>query len=85
MEKISMQVENAIKEAIKLEINGKNFFNHAAEITHNELGKKMFQRLADEEVKHLEAFSRLFTSILKEKDWKKYIRGEEAQRRISSD
>jgi len=77
MEKISKQVENAIKEAIKLEINGRNFFTHAAEITHNELGKKMFQRLADEEVKHLEVFSKLFTSVLKEKDWKKYVKGEE--------
>ncbi|UCC38207.1 MAG: ferritin family protein [Candidatus Aminicenantes bacterium] len=77
MEKISTQVESAIKEAIKLEIDGKNFFSHASEITHNELGKKMFQRLADEEVKHLEAFSKLFTSILKEKNWKKFIRGEE--------
>lgn len=77
MEKMSKQVENAIKEAIQLEINGKNFFTQAAESTHNELGKKMFQGLADAEVKHLEVFSQLFTSILKEKDWKKYIRGEE--------
>jgi rubrerythrin len=79
MEKISKQVENAIKEAIQLEINGKNFFAHAAEITHNELGKKMFQRLADEEVKHLEVFGKLFTSILKGKDWKKFVKREELE------
>ncbi len=77
MEEISKPVENAIKEAIRLEINGRNFFNHAAEITHNELGKKMFEKLAAEEMRHIEVFSELFTKILKEADWKKYVRDEE--------
>jgi rubrerythrin len=77
MDEISKQVENAIKEAIRLEINGRNFFNHAAEMTHNEHGKKMFQKLAEEEVKHIEVFSKLFTEVLKEADWKKYVRAEE--------
>jgi rubrerythrin len=77
LEEISKQIENAIKEAIRLEINGRNFFNHAAEMTHNELGKKMFQKLAEEEVKHIEVFSKLFTEVLKEADWKKYVRDEE--------
>jgi rubrerythrin len=77
MDEISKQVENAIKEAIRLEINGRNFFNHAAEMTHNEHGKKMFQKLAEEEMKHIEAFSKLFTEILKEEDWKKYVKAEE--------
>ena len=74
MEEISIQVENAVKEAIKMEINGRDFYNHAAEVTHNELGKKMFQKLAQEEVKHIETFSRLISSILKGDDWQKYIR-----------
>ncbi|MDH4257342.1 MAG: ferritin family protein [Candidatus Aminicenantes bacterium] len=77
MEEMSKQVENAIKEAICLEVNGRNFFNHAAEITHNELGKKMFHKLAAEETKHIQAFSKLFSEILKETDWKKFVRDEE--------
>lgn len=77
MEEMSKQVENAIKEAIRLEVNGRNFFNHAAEITHNELGKKMFHKLAAEETKHIQAFSNLFSEILKETDWKKFVRDEE--------
>ncbi|MDH5468859.1 MAG: ferritin family protein [Candidatus Aminicenantes bacterium] len=77
MEEMSKQVENAIKEAIRLEVNGRNFFNHAAEITHNELGKKMFRKLAAEETKHIQAFSNLFSEILKETDWKKFVRDEE--------
>jgi len=79
MEKLSKQVEKVIIDAIKLEIEGKAFFIRAADVTHNELGKKMFLKLADEEVKHLETFSRLFSSVIKDKDWKKYIRKEELE------
>jgi rubrerythrin len=62
-----------IEEALKLEVNGQAFFNHAAELTHNELGKKMFLRLAKEETKHLEDFSRLFSSVLRSDEWKKLV------------
>jgi rubrerythrin len=77
MKKLSKDIENLIKEAIKLEINGKAFFNHAAEATSSELGKKMFRRLADEEVKHLETFGGLFSSILKSDDWKRFVEREQ--------
>jgi rubrerythrin len=76
MHHISEQVENAIKEAIKLEINGRKFFNHAADITTHEKGKKMFYFLANEEVKHLETFGKMFTEILRGTDWKQYVRDE---------
>ncbi|UCE39733.1 MAG: ferritin family protein [Candidatus Aminicenantes bacterium] len=71
MSKISKDTENAIRDAIILEINGRKFFNHAAEVTHHPKGKKMFQHLADEEVKHLETFSKMFNEILGGSDWKK--------------
>jgi rubrerythrin len=73
MAKISKDIENAIREAIKLEINGRKFFDHAAEITHHPRGKKMFHHLAQEEVKHLEIFGNLFSKILGGTDWKKEI------------
>ncbi len=77
MKEISREVENAIKEAIRLEINGRKFFMHAADITEHEKGKKMFRFLADEEVKHMEVFGKLFSQILDSEDWKQYIRDEE--------
>lgn len=73
MSEISKQIEEAIKDAIRLEINGRKFFNHAADVTQHERGKKMFRFLAQEEVKHLETFSHLFSQILGGEDWKKYI------------
>jgi rubrerythrin len=77
MKKISRDVKTLIQEAIKLEIDGQAFFNHASEATHNELGKKMFVRLAQEEVKHLDTFSRLFSAIIGSEDWKKQVKREE--------
>jgi rubrerythrin len=77
MTKITPDVKTLVQDAIRLEINGQAFFNQAAEITHNELGKKMFVRLAQEEAKHLEAFGRLFSQVIQSDDWKKQIRGEE--------
>lgn len=77
MTKISKDVENVIREAITLEINGRKFFNHAAEITHHPRGKKMFLHLAEEEVKHLEIFGKLFSQILGGADWRKEIKPED--------
>ena len=77
MKEISREVENAIKEAIRLEINGRRFFMHAADITEHEKGKKMFRFLADEEVKHMEVFGKLFSQILNSEDWKNYVKDEE--------
>jgi len=77
MTTISEQVKGFIREAIKLEIRGREFFNHAADVTPNALGKKMFQRLAKEEVKHLAAFSKLFSAVIHSDEWKQYVRAEE--------
>ena len=73
MSKIDAPIKEFIEEALKLETNGQAFFNRAAEMTHNELGKKMFLRLASEEAKHLEHFSRLFSSVLHSEEWKKVV------------
>lgn len=73
MSKIGKDTENAIRDAIILEINGRKFFNHAAEVTNHPKGKKMFLHLAEEEVKHLETFSKMFNEILGGSDWKKEL------------
>lgn len=73
MKDISDQVAKAIREAIKLEINGKAVFDHAAEVTHNELGKKMFRRLAEDETKHLDTFGQLFSARIGGEDWRMFV------------
>jgi rubrerythrin len=71
------EIINVAKESIRLEINGRSFFEHAAAVTHNELGKKMFEKLARDEVGHLKAFGQLFATHIGSDDWKKYIEQEE--------
>ncbi len=77
MTDISGDTLNVIRESIRLEINGRAFFEHAASVTHNELGKKMFNKLAQDEVGHLHTFGQLFTSVIGSDDWKKYVKEEE--------
>jgi rubrerythrin len=74
---VTSQVVNVIKEATKLEINGRAFFNHAAEVTHNELGKKMFRKLAQDEIRHLDSFGELFTRVIGGEEWRKFVDQEE--------
>ncbi len=73
MSNISNEVLKVIKGAIQLEINGRSFFEHAAEITQKELGKKVFRKLANDEIEHLRVFSQLFTELIGDEEWKKYV------------
>jgi rubrerythrin len=57
------------REAIRLELSGRAFFDHALEKTHNELGKKMFRKLAQDEIRHLDTFRQLFGSLIGDEDW----------------
>lgn len=78
MIKISEQIKEFIREAIKLEIRGREFYNEAAAMTHNTLGQKMFFFLAEQEVHHLKAFGNLFSEVVRSDEWKKYVHDEEA-------
>ena len=63
MSALHPDVIKLVKEAIRLEIKGRAFFVHAAEMTESDLGKKTFERLANDEVEHMKAFGRLFTEV----------------------
>ena len=72
MAEVSGEIIEVIKESIKLELDGQSFFKHVADATHNELGKKMFTKLANDEAQHLKVFGDIFTKMVG-KDWKKYV------------
>jgi rubrerythrin len=72
MAQITGEIFEIIKESIQLELNGKSFFEKVADKTHNELGKKMFLKLANDEAQHLKVFSDIFTKMVGE-DWKKHL------------
>lgn len=71
-----MDYMGIIKESIKLEINGKKFFEYAVEATSNELGKKMFKKLATDEIRHLEAFGGIYAELISTDEWQSYVKAE---------
>jgi len=77
MENISEEVIDVIKYATTMEINGRTFYEHAAEITKNDHGKKVFQKLAKDEIEHINTFGKIFSSVLGDDKWKKYVDQEE--------
>lgn len=77
MSEIDPGMIQLVKEAMRLEVRGRGFFLHAAEVTENELGKKMFRRLADDEVEHMRVFGEMFTAMTGGDEWKKFVKNEE--------
>ena len=70
MGEASPQVAEAIRTAIQMEKEGHAFFHQAAEKTNNKLGKEMFERLAAEEIVHMETFRKMFDSMSDTEDWR---------------
>jgi len=70
MGQASPQVAEAIRTAIQMEKEGHAFFHQAAEKTNNKLGKEMFERLAAEEIAHMETFRKMFDSMSNTEDWR---------------
>ena len=59
----------ALETAIKMEIDGKNFYIKAAQDSINEPGKKLLAQLAEEEDIHRRVFIKIFDSIRQKQGW----------------
>lgn len=70
MASIDAQLIEIVKESIKLELAGKGFYERAAEVTEDDLGKAMFTRLAKEEDGHLAVIEKIFTSMADGEAWR---------------
>ena len=59
----------ALEKAMEVERHGKAFYEQAAELVHDPMGKQVFQTLARDEVQHIRLLQAEYDSIQKEKDW----------------
>jgi len=59
----------AIKTAIQMEINGKEYYLKASQASSNELGRKLLQQLAAEEDVHRQKFEQIFNAISAREGW----------------
>ncbi len=57
--------------ALQTELNGIEFYRMAAEKTADEKGKRIFQMLADDEIKHYNALKKQYSSLLDNEEWQK--------------
>ncbi|MFH1220250.1 MAG: ferritin family protein [Candidatus Eisenbacteria bacterium] len=74
----------AMKTAIEMEKSGHRFFTDAARQVKHEVGRKLFSRLASEELIHLQVFEKIFSALASGTDWKKAVAGVEPARRMTS-
>ncbi|HVP58826.1 MAG TPA: ferritin family protein [bacterium] len=72
----------AMKTAIEMEKSGHRFFTDAARQVKNEAGRKVFTRLASEELVHLQVFEKIFTALTQGTDWKKAMPTAEPAKRV---
>ncbi len=75
MSKISPAVVEAIKIAIQMEKDGRRFYEECVKKTENQLGKKMFESLARDEIGHLHTFQKMFDTLIGTDQWKELAQG----------
>jgi rubrerythrin len=63
------QVIEAVKIAIQMEIDGKQFYLKTSQASKNDLGKKLFRQLAVEEDLHRKKFEEIYKAIQVKKAW----------------
>jgi len=65
-------VVKIFKAAFKTEMDGHVFYSHAADLTSDDFGKGVFNRLAAEELMHLDAIRSIAESLEKGNGWMNY-------------
>jgi rubrerythrin len=69
MEKEQAKIIEALKFAIQMEIDGKNFYQKSEKSSSTKLGRELFQWLAGEEDKHRQRFEHIYEAIKKTEAW----------------
>ena len=79
---IGKKTAEAMKTAIEMEKSGHKFFTEAAEKVRHEVGRKLFTRLAAEEIDHMRTFEKIFDEVSGGTDWKQAVGSVEPAKRV---
>jgi rubrerythrin len=71
MDTEQLKTIEGLKLAIQIEIDGKKYYEEAAEKSTSKLGKQLFEWLAGEEDKHRNRFEQIYDSIRNRRNWPK--------------
>jgi rubrerythrin len=66
-------VKDAILTAIQMEKDGYSFYMKAAAQTESDMGKTIFESLAQDEQRHLDVFQKMFEDKVSESEWKNLV------------
>ncbi len=64
-----LTLQDALRFAIQMELDGKQFYAAAGKKSNNKLGKELFAWLATQEDRHRERFQVIFDSISAQQNW----------------
>lgn len=73
MDTEQLKIIEGLKLAIQIEIDGKKYYEEAAEKSISALGKQLFEWLAGEEDKHRNRFEQIYDAIRNRKSWPRII------------
>jgi rubrerythrin len=69
MTKVQEYMLNALKEAIRMEVDGRQFYLEAAKKTKNEGIRQILDYLAESELYHIDKFKEIYQSFQKDPTW----------------
>ncbi len=72
----------AMKTAIEMEKSGHRFFTEASNKVKHEVGRKLFSRLAAEEIDHMRTFEKIFNEVSGGADWKQAMKAVEPAKKV---
>ena len=73
MTKVQEYMLKALKEAIQMEVDGRQFYLEAAKKTKNEGIRQILEYLAESEVYHIKKFKEIYESLQKDPTWTKEL------------
>lgn len=76
-------IKDAIKTAIQMEKDGYSFYKKAAAQTNSEMGKTIFESLANDEQMHLDIFEKMFEETVGSSEWKDLLISSKKYAKIS--
>ena len=69
MTKVQEYLLNALKEAVQMEVNGRQFYLEAAKKVKSEGVREILEYLAESEVYHIQRFKEIYQSLEKDPAW----------------
>lgn len=66
-------VKDAIKTAIQMEKDGYSFYKKAAAQTTSDMGRSIFESIANDELIHLDIFEKMFKNMVGKDEWNELV------------